>query len=234
LAIATNAFRITSNANEIINEVKNKTGINIKIISGNEEAEYSFLGAVSDNADEKNDILVIDIGGGSTELIFGRTGRIKYKNSFHTGVVTGTENYFLHNPPYPSEVNEFTAFLNKTFVGMNFSKPIKTIAIAGTPTTLACIQKGLEDYSEDKVEGSVLKSGDLIKLKEELACLSSEQIENKYKTVVAGREDILLAGTIILYELMELLKIPEIVVSTRGIRYGVIYKKIMNDKISGN
>jgi len=94
LTIATNAFRIASNAAEIINKVNGNPGIEIRVISGNDEAGYSFLGALSDFDDEKES-LIIDIGGGSTELIYGRSGRIKYKNSFLTGAVSGTEKIFF-------------------------------------------------------------------------------------------------------------------------------------------
>jgi exopolyphosphatase/guanosine-5'-triphosphate,3'-diphosphate pyrophosphatase len=228
LAIATNAFRIASNAMHIIDMVKNETGINIEIISGTQEAEYSFLGAVSNSVDKNNDVLVIDIGGGSTELILGSPEKIKYTHSFPIGVVSGTESFFLHNPPLPSELKYLVDHLSWIFNGLKIVGPSKSIAIAGTPTTLACIQKGLTFYNEDKVEGSVLKIEDIKKLKNELKFLSPKQILDKYKTVVTGREDVLLAGTIILFELMTKLKIPEVIVSTRGIRYGVIYKKCIN------
>lgn len=225
LAIATNAFRIASNSREIICLIKSELEIDIEIISGEEEAEYSFLGAVSDYSTQDFDILVIDIGGGSTELILGNRDKIKYKDSFRTGVVIGTEKFFKCNPPLPAEINNFVNHLYIIFKELNLSKPAKTIAIAGTPTTLACIQKRLTFYDEDEVEGSILKIEDIKILIKDLSLLSSAEIATKYKSIVTGREDVLLAGTIILSELMTLLKIPEVVVSTKGIRYGVIYKR---------
>jgi exopolyphosphatase/guanosine-5'-triphosphate,3'-diphosphate pyrophosphatase len=99
---------------------------------------------------------------------------------------------------------------------------VRAIAIAGTPTTLACIQKGLKVYNEDEVEGSILTQCDVFRLKEELYNLSSTQIKKKYSQVVSGREDVLLAGTIILHKLMKLLNLTELLVSTKGIRYGAI------------
>ena len=82
-AIATNAFRIASNSQEILNLIKTKTGIVIEIISGELEAEFSFLGVISDLTNLNSNVLVIDIGGGSTELILGRSDKIIFKKSFY-------------------------------------------------------------------------------------------------------------------------------------------------------
>jgi exopolyphosphatase/guanosine-5'-triphosphate,3'-diphosphate pyrophosphatase len=222
LAIGTNAFRISSNASEIIKLIKDKFGIEINIVTSLKEAEYSFLGAVSDYYNDNNDNLIIDIGGGSTELIAGKMNEIKYINSFQTGVVSGTEQFFRHDPPLLFEISNYDNFLSSTFVNIDISKNVRAIAIAGTPTTLACIQKGLKVYNEDEVEGSILTQGDVFRLKEELYNLSSTQIKKKYSQVVSGREDVLLAGTIILHKLMKLLNLTELLVSTKGIRYGAI------------
>ena len=222
LAIGTNAFRISSNGSAIVKVIKDKLGIPINIVSSLKEAEYSFLGAVSDYHDDNKDSLVIDIGGGSTELISGKMNQIKYMNSFQAGVVSGTECFFRNDPPLASEISKFEEFLSSTFVNINISQSLEAIAIAGTPTTLACIQRGLKIYSEDEVEGSILKQADVYRLKEELSHLSSRQIKGKYLHIVSGREDVLLAGTIMLYKLMKLLNLPEVIVSTKGIRYGAI------------
>jgi exopolyphosphatase/guanosine-5'-triphosphate,3'-diphosphate pyrophosphatase len=143
-------------------------------------------------------------------------------------VVIETERFFKHNPPLNSEVDYFVDNVNKTFEGIPVLSPVITIAIAGTPTTLACIKQGLKIYNEDLVEGLILKSDDIWNLRKELSELSSIQIKDKYKAIVTGREDVLLAGTIILFELMKLLNISDVVVSTKGIRYGVVYKKYIN------
>jgi len=222
LATGTNAFRIASNALEIVQSVKDKLKIQINIATSLKEAEYSFFGALTDYYDKGNDCLIIDIGGGSTELICGSMNKIKYINSFQTGVVSGTESFFKNDPPLLSEINDFDKFLSCTFINIDISQNVKAMAIAGTPTTLACIQKGLHVYNEEDVEGSILKQIDVYRLKEELAHLSSKQINAKYQQIVSRREDVLLAGTIILNKLMEILNLTEVIVSTKGIRYGAI------------
>jgi exopolyphosphatase / guanosine-5'-triphosphate,3'-diphosphate pyrophosphatase len=234
LATATNALRISSNASEIIKLVKDRTGIEINIVSGKEEAELSFLGAISDYHNEIEDSIVIDIGGGSTELIYGNLTRIRYLNSFHTGVVTGTERFFHHDPPLLHEIKTFEDFLSSTFIRPDIFIYKRAIAIAGTPTTLACIQKGLTMYDEDQVEGSILSLDNIFNLKEELSNLSSKEIKTKFKQLIEGREDIILAGTIILYNLMKLLRINSIIVSTKGIRYGAIISFLNNNSSEEN
>jgi exopolyphosphatase/guanosine-5'-triphosphate,3'-diphosphate pyrophosphatase len=222
LATATNAFRISQNASDIIKRIQDATRININVVADKKEAEYSFMGAISDLSDGNKDNIVIDIGGGSTEIIQGNVTRIKYLNSFQAGVVSGTEGFLINDPPLSGEIKTFETFLTSTFKNLNLSGFERAIAIAGTPTTLACIQKGLIAYNEDEVEGSILKQDDVYKLKEELSGLSSNEIREKYRQVVADREDVILAGTIILYKLMKILNLSEVLVSTKGIRYGAI------------
>src|ERR1039457_4134148 len=173
LATGTNAFRIALNASEIIKGVMDKLGIQINIASSKKEAEYSFLGAISDYNDDDKINLIIDIGGSSTEIISGKWNHITYINSFQTGVVTGTERFFKHDPPLPYEIRNFEEFLSSTFVNLDIPRPARAIAIAGTPTTLVCIQKGLNEYNEDVIQGSLLKYVDILRLKEELSQLSS-------------------------------------------------------------
>jgi exopolyphosphatase / guanosine-5'-triphosphate,3'-diphosphate pyrophosphatase len=222
LAYGTNAFRLASNSLSIIQTIREMLGIQINIVTSLQEAKYSFLGAVSNISNKDNDNLVIDIGGGSTELIYGRINKITYINSFQAGVVSGTERFFKNDPPLPSEIKEFETYLSSSFEELEISKNVNAIAIAGTPTTLSCIQKGLSAYNEDEIEGSVLIQADVYRLIKELSLLSSRQIKEKYIQIVSGREDVLLAGTIILNKIMKILKLTKVIVSTKGIRYGAI------------
>ncbi len=223
IATATNALRTASNGKEIAGEIKKRFGIPVDIISGEEEAKYSFLGAAGTAADDEN-ILVIDIGGGSSELVYGRGSSLEFRKSHPIGVVSGTEKYLMHAPPSEEELNSFSAALDRIFAGLTESeiRPQRTIAIAGTPTTLACIKLNLHEYNEDLIEGSELTSKEINNLIEILSRLSTEEILSRFKVVVKGREDILLAGTIILHKIIDLLNIDKVIVSTKGIRYGAI------------
>ncbi len=228
LVTATNAFRIASNQSNIAKLIKDRFNWNVNIVSGEDEAYLSYLGAIS-NFSEKEEIFVIDIGGGSTELIFGNGADVNYRKSYSTGVVSESERFFKNNPPLEQELQNFDNYLNIVFSDLsllNYSLT-KSIALAGTPTTLACMALNLEIYDEGKIEGHILGSNDIKKLESELSIMSNNEIAKNYKSVVKGREDLILAGCIILLKIMELKNISNIIVSTKGIRYGAIIKEFM-------
>ena len=223
LVTGTNALRIAINTPSIIRKLKEKFGYELNVISGKEEAKLSFLGATN-NYNENKNLLVIDIGGGSTEIILGKGREIHFSKSYPVGVVTLTEKFFKSDPPAKKDMESFVeslqGFLNE--VSIKIGKINTGIAIAGTPTTLACIKLKLQDYDEDLIEGSTLSNEDLQNFVEEISKLNSTEIIQKYSSIVKGREDVLLAGTIILAETVNCLNLNEVKVSTKGIRYGAI------------
>ena len=222
LITATNALRIASNSNEIKKQIKATFDFDVDIISGDQEAEYAFLGALS-GSNQTQYSLVIDIGGGSTELIYGNYNNISFKKSFQIGSVSATEKYFMNALPSTDELNIFMNDLIKIFSEIkNKFRPDNVIAVAGTPTTLVCMKNNLKDFDESIVEGSTLSRNDLLILIDIIAKLNPEQIRNKFGSVMKGREDIILAGAIILKSVMELIELNEITVSSRGTRYGAI------------
>ncbi len=230
LVKATNAFRIASNGQEIAKQITSKFGYNFEIVPGEKEAILSFLGGITSSSDKNKKTLVIDIGGGSTELIFGNGNEVFYKKSFPVGVVSGTEKFFSSDPPSQNEVESFKEHISSTFHELQFQNLDieKAIAIAGTPTTLAAIKLDIDTFDESLVEGCILDYIEIEKFVSILSGISSKDILTKFKTVVSGREDVLLAGTTILSELMKLLNLKKVSVSTRGIRYGAIIDYIKN------
>jgi len=231
LVSATNAFRIAANANEIIQQIKVRFDFEVNIISGELESEYAFLGAVPPSAQEKLS-LVIDIGGGSTELITGKNNYIEYRKSFQIGSVSSTENYLKHSPPKTEELKNLDTALSNIFPEIeNNLAPDVTFAVAGTPTTISCMIKDLKEFDESVVEGSSLSFYDLKQLSEELKLLTSNQIKQRFGNVMRGREDIILGGALILLKIMELLNISEVIVSAKGIRYGAIHKYLKDQNL---
>lgn len=228
-AIGTNAFRIASNSKEVIKKILEELGITIEVLSGELEAEYSFLGATYQRFNSKNS-LVIDIGGGSTEISLGKNCKIKNKLSLPIGVVSLKEKFFNGHPDnynLTGAYKEIGKYLKKIdFTGSDIDI---AIAIAGTPTTLASIKKKLNVYDEQAVEGDELEFSDINCFIDELSQLKSEEILNKYQTVVCNREDLLLSGSVLLYKIMSYFKLNKVIVSTKGLRYGVIIKRYFYD-----
>lgn len=229
IATATNAFRIANNANDIIDEVKKKFDINIEVIEGQDEAVYSYLGASSLSKENQLNA-VIDIGGGSTEIIIGKGKEIIFKKSFPDGAVSLTEQFIKNDPPLESEINLIENYIKDTFneLTRQVYNNLFAIAVAGTPTSLSCIKQKLTSFIERKVEGHVLTSDDLIDLTDLLKNKSSKQILNDHKEVVKGREDVIISGTILLKEIVNMLNTNQVTVSGKGIRYGAVINFMNN------
>ncbi|GAB4300748.1 MAG: Ppx/GppA phosphatase family protein [Ignavibacteriaceae bacterium] len=222
LVTATNALRICSNQNEIRKLIKENFGWELQIIPGEEEARLSFLSASAFCGKDK--CLVIDIGGGSTELIYGHSDNISFMKSYPAGAVSTKEHYLHHDPPNENELTALHSALTRTFADIpaELKNTQTAIALAGTPTTLAAMKLKLKQYKEELIEGTELTRNDLIGFTEKLSALSSDNIFHLFPEIMKGREDIILAGTLILSTLFELIEPGRLIVSARGLRYGVI------------
>jgi exopolyphosphatase/guanosine-5'-triphosphate,3'-diphosphate pyrophosphatase len=228
-ACATNAFRIAANQSEIVGEIKKIFNLDIDVINGETEALFSFLGALS-NFKIQQRSLIIDIGGGSTEIIIGDVHSIKYRKSFPVGVVALSEKYFSTQPPSQMQMESMKDELLNTLSELqhlNFEFK-SSIAVAGTPTTLSCIKNNIRNYDADLIDGSFLKPEEIDKMILLLSHLTYDEMQSKYGNIIEGREDIILSGTLILKQVVEFLNIEEVAVSTRGIRHGVIINYLNN------
>jgi exopolyphosphatase/guanosine-5'-triphosphate,3'-diphosphate pyrophosphatase len=235
LVVATNALRIAKNGIQIANNIRNKFGWDIEIISGEDEAIISFLGSIPTSLNNVK-YSVLDIGGGSTEIICGSRSGIDYKRSFEVGVVSLYEKFIKSNPPSINEINAIEKILLEDFDSLNGNlySSYQLIAVAGTPTTLSCMKKGLKSYKEELVDNSELTLEDINYFISELSSLTSNQILNKYGDIIKGREDVLLTGCLILKTIMEIMKKEKIIVISKGLRYGVIInylKSLYGDNI---
>ncbi len=223
IAKATAAFRNAKNSSSIIEDVKRLFNISIEIITGDTEAYLSFLGASSLLPDSEEKI-VIDIGGGSTEIIYGVNKELKFIESFKIGAVSLTDEFIKKEISTDDEINSIREYCRSTFKSLPsfLSQSLSCIAVAGTPTTLSCIKQNLREYDEILVEGSLLTINELEVMVSQLKNLTPQQRLAKYGSVVAGREDVILAGSIILQELATHLKLDKYYVSGKGIRYGAV------------
>jgi len=199
----TSAMRDARNSQEFSDQVKEKLGLDIEVISGETEAELGFMG-VSQCFSEK--ILIFDIGGGSTEFIFGEDNQLKKMISLNLGCVRATEEYLFSDPPTNLELerlNEdiFTELVEKT---RNFApeRPYKLIGIGGTATSLSTIKQGLKIYDSEKVHESIIT-------REELEAMIDDLSEKTIaeRQCIAGleakRADIILAGALILLNILK-------------------------------
>jgi exopolyphosphatase/guanosine-5'-triphosphate,3'-diphosphate pyrophosphatase len=225
-AVGTSALREARNSEVFIRMIKERLGLSIEIISGKEEAQLSFLTVARDMRGLKDLLMVVDVGGGSTEFVSGKGDRIDKWISLPIGSVRFTELFLLSDPVQEKEWERMEKEIRKSLAGIPHpQKPFSMIAVGGTATTLASVEQGLKEFIPEKIHHFVLKKGALQK---QLDLYRPKTIEERRKIpgLPPERAEIILAGGAILHIAMEELECPSILISYHGIRYGLIYKRL--------
>ena len=230
-AVGTRALRLAKNADLFISDVMDATGIEVRKISGEQEAELSFrgvLGCTNAGSVLRESILVLDIGGGSTELILGSTeGHIIFSRSIEDGSVSVTEKYLDREKPTGSDIEKVKNYIELRFRDAmaeihKMGSFLTVVGLAGTITTLAAVDLKLTVYDRDKIHGYLLKLDRVNELLNSFCSISLK--ERKHITGLdPGRADIIIGGSIILIKLMEMLNRDEVLVSESDILDGIIY-----------
>ncbi len=226
VAVGTSALRDAINREEVIRRAKSELGIDIRIISGHEEAKLTYRGALVGIECSEESTAVLDIGGGSTELAVGRDGQFANGESINIGAVRMTERYFSVAPPHPLTQARGDIASSLEAASRLLKKGIPLAAVAGTPTSLAGMDLRLQTFDAQRIQGHRLKKDVVERFVTELASTKLEVMMQRYPVIAKGRADILLAGSLILLETMHQLGLNEVTVSTRGLRYGVAISEI--------
>jgi exopolyphosphatase/guanosine-5'-triphosphate,3'-diphosphate pyrophosphatase len=238
--IATSALRNASNAASFIEEVHTRTGLDIRVISGEEEARLTLVGVSRTlkesgglQSDAIESAMVVDIGGGSTEIIITRPASAATMASLPLGAVYLTDRYIKNDPPKPAELSLLRRAIRENLEqcdGMMISGPPKTlVGTAGTITTLAAMDLRLAEYDPGKINGHVLAGETVNAIVQQL----SESTLSERRTLPGletGREDIILAGAVVTQEIMERFGFSTMLVSDWGLREGIVldlYNKIL-------
>lgn len=225
-AAGTSALREAKNSEDFLNLVKEKLDLPIEVISGEEEAQLSFLAVAKDLGELKEPILVVDVGGGSTEFILGKGDQISQWISLPLGSVRFTEEFLRSDPVQEEEWEKMERKIQGYLVNIPHSQePISMVAVGGTATTLASVEQGLEDFIAEKIHHFILGKE---ALKNQLLLYRSKTIDERRKIpgLPIARADVILAGGAILYLAMEELKCPSVLISCHGVRYGLLYKRL--------
>ncbi|MCS6989619.1 MAG: Ppx/GppA family phosphatase [Chloroherpetonaceae bacterium] len=226
-AVATSAVRDAQNREEVLAIAKSECGIEIEPLSGEAEAELTFQGAIAGWNDLPEPFLVIDIGGGSTELILGDYGGIWDKTSLDIGSVRLTERFFKSHPPDAPCFNEARRFLAETFakeISRFIAGRESVVGVAGTIISLAQRAQGLRAFDDEKLHGYALSHSIV---DSELDFFKSHRIEEIIESgTEPGRADIITAGALILWEFMRVFGAKRITVSAQGLRYGVAAREL--------
>ncbi|NTV02334.1 MAG: Ppx/GppA family phosphatase [Chlorobiaceae bacterium] len=228
VAAGTSALRDASNRDEVIGEVLRGTGIGLRCISGTEEAELTFFGAVAGMPEVPEPFTVIDIGGGSTEVITGTADAVARSVSIDIGSVRLTERFLTGMPPAPGEFEAAREEIDRLLSAnlASFSTPKQEVfGVAGTLTTIAQVCMGEKRFDPEKVQGYRLGKDQVDRLLERLSSMQLHEVVGL--GVPEGRADVILMGTLILHRFMLMLGIERVTVSIQGLRFGMAQKKLV-------
>ena len=235
--IATSAARDAMNPEELTAAVQQASGLAVEIISGDQEAEWVFLGVTASLALARQPLLLLDVGGGSTEFILGEGGHKHFCESFPLGTVRLLEKIPHSNPPKPQELAACRKWL-KDFL-QNEVRPklepamqrekrlcpeagaLKLIGTGGTASILARMEARLEEFDRDRIEATRLSLGHVQAHLKHLWSLALEE-RQKVTGLPKKRADVILTGAAIYEAVMEQFHFAKLRVSTRGLRFAAV------------
>ena len=197
--VATSATRDAANRELFITGVRERLGVEPEVITGDEEARLSFAGALAGLPELTPPVLVVDIGGGSTEFVLG-TDRPQLARSVDIGCVRLAERHFHHDPPWPSEVRAARDDIEAAIALVQGDVPLRKAAtlvgLAGTVTTVTALALHLESYDETAIHASTIDAADVHRIAEELLYLPREQ-RAALGVMHPGRVDVIAAGALV-------------------------------------
>jgi len=228
---ATSASRDATNKDELVAYVRRETGLPYTILSGQEEAYWSFTAATSVLDDSPSACAVIDIGGGSTELIVGTPGdaeaALRAEHSFDLGSVRLTERFLPGQPPPPEAVDAAMEVIDKALAAEGgplreaFDRPLPLIGVAGTMVTLAFLMNGLRRW-EDVGHYPVPIALDAVTVwRKRLFNLDYEGVFQLHPGLMNGRADVFPMGVLIVERVLNHFPIASLSMSGRGLQYGL-------------
>jgi exopolyphosphatase/guanosine-5'-triphosphate,3'-diphosphate pyrophosphatase len=226
---ATAAVRDAANRDELERAVRDHARSALEVISGQREAELSFLGATR-SLEAPAPFLVLDIGGGSTELVLG-TERPEAAVSLQMGSVRLTERFVRHDPPTAEELNVMEGFVRERLEEAGRSVAASTartlVAVAGTSTTVQAISLGLERYDPEAIHRTVLSLAEAERVRDELAGMTTSA-RSELSVMAPGRGDVIVAGAVVLCAVMRRFEFREALVSETDILDGLAFDQVQS------
>lgn len=219
--IATSAVREAENAPLFLSKLQRK-GINVNVIEGKYEGILTFKGVNSAIDISSKNVLIFDIGGGSTELIFSEKGKVKTVESTELGVVKLSNLYNFDGIVGISTIKTIEKYVEEILGKFYFSEKIvqEAVATAGTATTVAAIDMGLSNYDYQKVNGYTIDISRIKRILDKLAGLSLKERES-VTGLEKGREDLIIGGLIIMLSILNITGLKKVTISDFGVREGI-------------
>ena len=234
IAVGTSALRDARNSAEVRARFKEQLGLDVRVISGDEEAVYSFLAVQKGLPLNRRELLVVDVGGGSTEFIRGNAAGVVEAISINVGSVRLTEQFLHSDPVQTEECEKMVVAIEKELTRLpnqwlKDSSILTLVGIAGTFTTLSAVEKKLVCYTHGEVHGSRLT---LIEVRRQVALFQGKTITER--KAIPGlepkRADVILAGACLIERIMTLFHSERVIVSDQGVRYGLLHECLKHRK----
>ncbi|MFZ3066309.1 MAG: Ppx/GppA phosphatase family protein [Nitrospirota bacterium] len=224
-AVATSAVREAENGKEFVERIKVEADFDVEVISGEEEARRTFLGVVAGLNNKNGSLLIMDIGGGSTEFIVSKNAEVLSSISTGLGVVKLTEKFVKSELLTDKELEGLKNAIEKEVKGLkdsfNSASEATFVGTAGTITTLAAIDQNLTLYNPLCINNYILKKKSVDRIFENLKSMTIEERLN-IPALEKGREDLIIAGTAIVLSVMEKFGFREMTVCDYGLREGIV------------
>jgi exopolyphosphatase / guanosine-5'-triphosphate,3'-diphosphate pyrophosphatase len=216
----TSALREAKNSNEFIERVEKRLGWRVHVISTYQEAYYTYLSVKADPAMVGSSWLIVDIGGGSTEVIQADNERFLEYTSLPVGTVKLTDMFIKHDPPLEQEISELTQYVRST---LTLPCPPQQIIIgmAGTMTTFGAMIKGIP-FEKQAIHGMEIPLSTFDAWIEKMKTMTVAE-RRRLPGMEPGREDLLFQGLVLMREIMRYCGSGSLVVNTHGARYGILY-----------
>ena len=221
LCIGTAALRNARNSDEIIDDVKSKFNLDLKVISGEEEGYLTGIGVQSSFEDLEN-YLIVDIGGQSTELIYDIDKRVNV-DSKEIGVVMMNENFLNQNPISEFDEENAIKFFDQIFSGGDFSNR-NFIGVSGTFTSIGSMYLKQKNYNEDEIDRTIVSYESINHLYKNLKFQTIPQIINSYPSLDPKRAVTITSGLLLVINLLKKYEINQLKVSKSDILEGLILK----------
>ena len=225
---ATSATRDAQNRDEFLIPVAQMLGITPEVISGEEEAKLSFLGATQALSKSDGPFLVIDIGGGSTEFVFG-VEQVEAARSVNIGCVRMSERHFKNDPPNQSEIDSARIDIRNAIAQAAEVVPIKNaktlVAVAGTATTVAAAALNLAEYDSELIHLAKISAKETRRVSDWLLTLTRQE-RSDLGYMHPGRVDVIAAGSLVLAEIIKATGLESFVASENDILDGMVWSML--------
>jgi exopolyphosphatase / guanosine-5'-triphosphate,3'-diphosphate pyrophosphatase len=221
-AVGTAGLRLAPESADFVKAVKARCGVEIEIISGDEEGRLAYLAATSSLALGDGFLAVFDSGGGSTQFTFGHADRVEERFSVDVGAVRISERFALDRPVSGDELASALAGIGEELAALDGRQPADAVvAIGGTATNLAAVKHELSTYDGDVVQGTVL---DRTEIDRQIELYRTRTADGRRQIVglQPKRAEVILAGACIVRTVIDKLGVDSATVSDRGLRHGVL------------